>query len=361
MIRRTYKQFYGKFRDQFNPDEYMQCVERENMVGMFGSMLEYSVDSENLMTPYNMPCIDLGDVPETHSFMRAEADQVYYVPHNTNPDQVYVRYSYLFPRYHSRNFEERFKNSTLPIKEIPFREWMSTITLASRLQINYRARILHYDRICWGSLAATLFLFVILGAATSGENSGYGVMLTWLIIYFICVPIVLYVTKRMQNQLLRQAHFVLAVVCRAENNRYYLKRGVECRPGYLAQWIEFKVIDTEDGTKDVIEVLRKRQIKAIEDMQEMAELDHLKQMGGINRNLTKQAIDLKIKIREEEAGKKLNDDEKQELINEQLKRPQSQAAVRRLNQRMGLEGQVQQQRPPEEEESSSVSSDWDDW
>ena len=76
-------------------------------------------------------------------------------------------------------------------------------------------------------------------------------------------------------------------------------------------------------------------------MQEMAELDHLRQMGGINRNLTKQAIDLKIRIREEEAGHKLNDEEKQELINEQLKRPQSQAAVRRLNQRMGLEGQPQ--------------------
>jgi hypothetical protein len=96
-------------------------------------------------------------------------------------------------------------------------------------------------------------------------------------------------------------------------------------------------------------------------MQEMAELDHLRQMGGINRNLTKQAIDLKIRIREEEVGHKLNDDQKQELINEQLKRPQSQAAVRRLNQRMGLEGQAQQAPPPEEDESSSVSSDWDDW
>ena len=51
----------------------------------------------------------------------------------------------------------------------------------------------------------TLLLFVILGAATSGtgEDSGYGVMLTWLFIYFICLPVVLYITKRMQNQLLR--------------------------------------------------------------------------------------------------------------------------------------------------------------
>jgi hypothetical protein len=36
---------------------------------------------------------------------------------------------------------------------------------------------------------------------------------------------------------------VLSVVCRAENNRYYLKRGVEVRPGYLGRWVEFNVLD----------------------------------------------------------------------------------------------------------------------
>ena len=52
---------------------------------------------------------------------------------------------------------------------------------------------------------------------------------------------------------------MLAVVCRAENNRYYLRRGVEIRPGYLARWIEFTVLDTnEDERKDITEILRER-------------------------------------------------------------------------------------------------------
>ena len=50
---------------------------------------------------------------------------------------------------------------------------------------------------------------------------------------------------------------MLAVVCRAENNRYYLRRGVEVRPGYLAKWLEFAVIDTSSG-KDPIQILRER-------------------------------------------------------------------------------------------------------
>ena len=32
---------------------------------------------------------------------------------------------------------------------------------------------------------------------------------------------------------------MLALFCRCENNRYYLKRKVEVRTGFLAKWIEF--------------------------------------------------------------------------------------------------------------------------
>jgi len=36
-------------------------------------------------------------------------------------------------------------------------------------------------------------------------------------------------------------------VCRAENNRYYLKRGVEVRPGYLAKWVLFSILKNDNG------------------------------------------------------------------------------------------------------------------
>lgn len=78
---------------------------------------------------------------------------------------------------------------------------------------------------------------------------------------------------------------MLAVVCRAENNRYYLRRGVEIRPGYLARWIQFSVLDQDDERKDITEVIRERQANIIVETAKNVEADHLKLMDGVNRNL----------------------------------------------------------------------------
>jgi len=71
MINKTYLEFYGKFKDQFNPEEYLQCVDQEEMVKRFGAFLEYS--EENILTMATMPSLDLGEIPSTHSFMRSES------------------------------------------------------------------------------------------------------------------------------------------------------------------------------------------------------------------------------------------------------------------------------------------------
>jgi hypothetical protein len=91
LVNKTYQAYYGKFKDQFNPDEFMQCVDDEQLVMRFSHFLEYS--EENILTRASMPMIDLGEIPTTHSFMRTESQQVYYQPKNCNPDLVYVRYS----------------------------------------------------------------------------------------------------------------------------------------------------------------------------------------------------------------------------------------------------------------------------
>lgn len=88
MINDTYNEFYGKFRDQFNPDEYLQCVDDEELVKRLSAFLEYSDD--NILTTSSMPWLDLGSIPSTHSFMRTESQQSYYVPSNRNPDSLHV-------------------------------------------------------------------------------------------------------------------------------------------------------------------------------------------------------------------------------------------------------------------------------
>ena len=121
IVTKTYNEYYGKFRDQFNPDEYMQCVDDDDLLKRFGAFLEQTED--NVLTKDSMPWLDLGMIPSTHSFMRSESQQVYYVPRNRNPELVYVRYSQIMPKYYSRNPTKRFKESALPRREITQREF----------------------------------------------------------------------------------------------------------------------------------------------------------------------------------------------------------------------------------------------
>lgn len=110
-------------------------------------------------------------------------------------------------------------------------------------------------------------------------------------------------------------------MCRAENNRYYLKRGVEVRPGYLARWIEFNVI--KEGERDIVKLIKDRNEMIMKENQKNVEADHLRFMDGVNRNINNQAVELRIQIEEAKLGRPLSDAEKQEIINSQLQRPGS--------------------------------------
>jgi hypothetical protein len=103
------------------------------------------------------------------------------------------------------------------------------------------------------------------------------------------------------------------VVCRAENNRYYLKRGVEVRPGYLAKWIEFNVV--REGERNIVNYVKERHREIMELNQKNAEADHVKYLDGVNRNINTQAIELRIQIEEAKKGRALSDPEKQEIVN----------------------------------------------
>jgi hypothetical protein len=177
---------------------------------------------------------------------------------------------------------------------------------------NYRGKILMYDIMGYALIVFGLLLIIILGVGTSNSNTGnWGNMVLYILLYFIIVPIIYKISKCFQCKYLRQAHFILAVVCRAENNRYYLRRGVEIRPGYLARWLEFSVLDnTEDERKDITEILRERQANIIVETQKNVEADHLKVMDGVNRNLNTQAIDLRIQIEESKLARPLTANEK---------------------------------------------------
>jgi hypothetical protein len=111
------------------------------------------------------------------------------------------------------------------------------------MMTNYRRKIWLHDLIGYGVIILGMLIVILLGIGTSSsEESNWGNMVLYVLLFFIFVPIIYKTSKCFQCKYLRQAHFVLSVVCRAENNRYYLERGVEVRPGYLARWVEFTVI-----------------------------------------------------------------------------------------------------------------------
>ena len=59
---------------------------------------------------------------------------------------------------------------------------------------------------------------------------------------------------------MRMSQFLLSVFCRAENNRLYLKHGVEVRPGFTGKWIEFTCLEN-NGVEEIIKQMRQRFLK----------------------------------------------------------------------------------------------------
>lgn len=102
----------------------------------------------------------------------------------------------------------------------------------------YRCQVLKIDYAVAAAGLLGMFIVILIGINTYGTMH-LGWMVLLLLFYIMQLVFISRIGKCFTSKWLRQAHFVLSVVCRAENNRYYLKRGVEVRPGYLARWVEF--------------------------------------------------------------------------------------------------------------------------
>mmetsp|Transcript_32972 Transcript_32972/g.24278 ORF Transcript_32972/g.24278 Transcript_32972/m.24278 type:complete len:87 (-) Transcript_32972:97-357(-) len=73
--------------------------------------------------------------------------------------------------------------------------------------------------------------------------------IAFIVLFFVTTFITLNILRKKFNKFLRQSHFAVAVVCRAENNRLYLKKGCVVRPGFLGRWVEFSFVDKEKYLK----------------------------------------------------------------------------------------------------------------
>lgn len=179
----------------------------------------------------------------------------------------------------------------------------------------YRGKIVKYDMIGYGAILLGFLILLLLGFATSSSEEGnWGNMVLYILLYFIFCPIIYKVSKCFQCKYLRQAHFVLSVICRAENNRYYLKRGVEVRPGYLAKWIEFSVIDTTNG-KSALEIIQNRHKANAEETKKNVEADHLRYMENFTQDFDTQAVNLRVQVEKALHGRDISAEERANIVN----------------------------------------------
>lgn len=93
-------------------------------------------------------------------------------------------------------------------------------------------------------IVAALFILFFIISIWVGISSSNWIWTAFIITLYCCLAaMVIYGLKFLYSKALRESHILLSIFCRAENNRHYLKFGLEVRPGYLAKWIEVSVIN----------------------------------------------------------------------------------------------------------------------
>lgn len=139
-----------------------------------------------------------------------------------------------------------------------FESFEQTIIECTDLMMTSRAIVTKYDMFNLINVCGGLFVFTIL-AVVVGFFSQWWLSFLFILIYLCLATQGYFYTKRKTNKHLRIAYLILALYCRAENNRTYLKKKIRLRPGYLAKWIEFQI---EDSKKPKIQIEEAKQSKA---------------------------------------------------------------------------------------------------
>ena len=206
-----------------------------------------------------MPLLDLGERPSTHNPEKSESSQEFLIPKSDYKERVIVKYDEYRPRFKTKSLFKKYEKASFKDRGIEYAVFDRTLYEAGHYLAPYRGKVSKLD------LISTFFLSVGFIIAI-GSSMAAGILDTWLLSlaivvgFFVLAGIVHYSLKHRSNKLIRQAHFVLGVYCRSENNRFYLSKGIELRPGYLGKWISF-VIHTPPptSTSDGKWLLRKLQ------------------------------------------------------------------------------------------------------
>ena len=182
--------------------------------------------------------MDLGDIPKSIQPKKQESEQMFVIPKSCYPNSIVVRYTLCKPQYKLKTLKAKYLKSEFLYKGVTYEELQSTVMKASAYLMPYRGYISKLEKISLGIIFGGIF-GVIMGCILLGFLAYWAYSLILMILYIILSIVSMKLIKKASSKYLRQANFMLALFCRAENNRKYLHHNIEMRPGYLGKWIEF--------------------------------------------------------------------------------------------------------------------------
>ena len=155
-----------------------------------------------------------------------------------------------------------------------------------------RNKIVKITLFSCGALA--LFFAVLVGMLEPGN---YWAPMMIVIAYMLIFLIVTTVFKYRSSHMMRMTQFLLAIYCRAENNRFYLRKGIEVRPGFLGKWIEFTILETR-SVDEMVQQMRQRFLKpALEQKSNAFEKQLMQQ-----KDLVQEQMDIENQMRMDREG-----------------------------------------------------------
>ena len=240
-------------------DDYLAVVTSEDLEAKFSVNLELS--DENILTMRNMPWLDLGELPVSYNTHKSEAFQVYLVPTSEVPHNMVIEYNNWYKRYDVSNAKLMYNKADFVNKGITLEDVLDTLFRATILVDNYRGVLARRNKFVKIGMFASGLVFLILAVVVGMLDEGnYWAPMLIVVAYLLSCLVVIMFFKYRSSYKMRMSQFLLAVFCRAENNRLYLKHGIEVRPGFLGKWIEFTCLQTV-STDDIIQQMRQRFLK----------------------------------------------------------------------------------------------------
>jgi hypothetical protein len=188
----------------------------------------------NLLTLDSMPFLDLGEKPSTYNPLVYEGFQTFVEAESEYPDSFIIHYK--GKSFKKTNLAKKYRRSSLKRHNIDFFDIEQTVLEATKFLEPYRGMVAKLERI---NLIANIIalLITVAGSMASGILHNWTYSLLYITLFFVVMGGIIMATKIASNKYLRQAHFALALFCRCENNRFYLERKVEIRPGFLGKWL----------------------------------------------------------------------------------------------------------------------------